>query len=1144
MADNTTQNNTQNRMPDDADKSAEMNMQESPQSSSGDGMQKSLQSSVGDNVQESPQNNAGDSVPETNANGQEDRSYIAFISYRHKELDKKAAIMIQKRIENYRVPKELQAQAGGSRLGYVFRDEDELPISSSLSDSILHALDNTKFLIVICTPDLPQSKWCEQEIRYFLKTHDRNHLLAVLADGTPDVSFSPWMLHEFDEEGNITADLEPLAANIAGDDHKISRKVFQKESMRILAALIGCPFDTLWQRERRARTNRIMTAMGGALAALSIFAGVVLNKNAQITRQNVQISEQNAQITEQNEQITQHNRDLMRQASEMHVDAGYVALDEYDRKRAVAEALKALENNDPELTDKRVAGLLTEAMSLYTSKTRVTTAAAVQPMDIQAMAVTSDGKHVVTLDNAAYLRMLDLETGETIWETMTGEGVSYYRYNDCLVLAEEQKTALVSDQFSTRAVSLEDGRLLWTFVPENGGTALFALSPDGSRLAVADGVNQLQGLPEILFLDTLTGEVTGRVQIGSENSRIYSSFLNFRNSYGASFTQDGKYLLCALAEDFPEKDEEGKTGNYRYYVIDTEKGEVTRELTGKAYENSVTFFYGMDLDETTGDIFCAQFSQYSGKLRTMVWHPDDTVDVQEIEHRERGENGTITVNKMKTSFLTSSHLAVVGSQSTLFVFNLADGKLRKGIEMSGDILEAFWYNRDQEILGVMLSDGSFAAYALSHEENNFYSSAQSISTGMRTLTQAASWMDGPAFNLDEGAWIAVEEENPGTVLVTKCQTDPELITIEGQPAGSDLYDTELTISPSGETMFILYRDYNNMVTMSAFDAKPLTSRGTVTFDTEFGSLSAAALDDTHVVVGSHILCTDGTETTLENLEDGSQTAVRNQKLSGGGVLSHFISESYVDGDSVYCWIDGKAAGENGDGKVLTMPWIWGTGAGGSGILVVCGSEDDLGEKLAIRCWDSTDGSVTEITPLHDEISEMMVIPGEQTPVFVLADRKGTLTLYDAKQGTGRDLDMDYAYDEIKALSLAGKDDRYLVVLTSSERLDVIDLTENTMVYSQMIEGIFSSDFDISDRTLLCRMDEKNGQLLVIVRTGLQRECGYLLALDTSEWKEINRVKRLYEVDVENGYVFRLASSGLTAYPWRDLEALEELAKQQ
>lgn len=140
----------------------------------------------------------------------EERSYIAFISYRHKPLDAKAARMIEKRIESYRIPKELRKTPDSDRLGYVFRDEDELPLSSSLSDSILEALDRSRFLIVICTPDLPQSKWCEQEIRYFLQTHDRDHLLAVLADGSGEISFSPLMLHEYDENGKAISDMEPL----------------------------------------------------------------------------------------------------------------------------------------------------------------------------------------------------------------------------------------------------------------------------------------------------------------------------------------------------------------------------------------------------------------------------------------------------------------------------------------------------------------------------------------------------------------------------------------------------------------------------------------------------------------------------------------------------------------------------------------------------------------------------------------------------------------------------------------------------------------------------------------------------------------------------------------------------------------------
>ena len=192
----------------------------------------------------------------------EERSYIAFISYRHKPLDKLAAEKIQRKIEHYKVPKEYRSQVGSDRLGMVFRDEDELPASSSLSDSITYALDHAKYLIVICTPDLPKSQWCEQEIRYFLQTHDRDHVLAVLVDGDPQESFSPLLLHEYDDVGNVRAEIEPLAANIAGPNHTIDRKSFDKEIVRLYAAMIGCPFDALWQRERRYRTNLLLAGAG------------------------------------------------------------------------------------------------------------------------------------------------------------------------------------------------------------------------------------------------------------------------------------------------------------------------------------------------------------------------------------------------------------------------------------------------------------------------------------------------------------------------------------------------------------------------------------------------------------------------------------------------------------------------------------------------------------------------------------------------------------------------------------------------------------------------------------------------------------------------------------------------------------------
>ena len=85
------------------------------------------------------------------------------------------------------------------------------------------------------------------------------------------------MLHSFDEDGNITGDAEPLAANIAGPDHKISKKALRRESVRILAALMKRSFDDLWQRERRRKTHLTISTLALALAVMSIFIASVLS---------------------------------------------------------------------------------------------------------------------------------------------------------------------------------------------------------------------------------------------------------------------------------------------------------------------------------------------------------------------------------------------------------------------------------------------------------------------------------------------------------------------------------------------------------------------------------------------------------------------------------------------------------------------------------------------------------------------------------------------------------------------------------------------------------------------------------------------------------------------------------------------------
>ena len=62
--------------------------------------------------------------------------YDAFISYRHTEGDRAWAKWLLEALETYRVPKELVKRGFPARIQRVFRDEEELPTSASLSENI------------------------------------------------------------------------------------------------------------------------------------------------------------------------------------------------------------------------------------------------------------------------------------------------------------------------------------------------------------------------------------------------------------------------------------------------------------------------------------------------------------------------------------------------------------------------------------------------------------------------------------------------------------------------------------------------------------------------------------------------------------------------------------------------------------------------------------------------------------------------------------------------------------------------------------------------------------------------------------------------------------------------------------------------
>ncbi|MFO7610880.1 MAG: toll/interleukin-1 receptor domain-containing protein [Clostridia bacterium] len=117
--------------------------------------------------------------------------YDAFISYRHTNPDILIAERLHRLLETYKTPHHLVQQGIRSGLPRVFRDREELPTSSDLNSDIDRALQQSRFLIVICSPRTPESKWVKSEIARFKELHGNDRILAILIEGEPGQSFPP-----------------------------------------------------------------------------------------------------------------------------------------------------------------------------------------------------------------------------------------------------------------------------------------------------------------------------------------------------------------------------------------------------------------------------------------------------------------------------------------------------------------------------------------------------------------------------------------------------------------------------------------------------------------------------------------------------------------------------------------------------------------------------------------------------------------------------------------------------------------------------------------------------------------------------------------------------------------------------------------
>ncbi|NOX94261.1 MAG: toll/interleukin-1 receptor domain-containing protein [Alphaproteobacteria bacterium] len=197
--------------------------------------------------------------------------YKAFISYSH--TDKTAARGLHLRLETFRTPGNLAGSQGRwgdveHKLTPVFRDRDELSTGSALGPVLQEALAGSEFLLVLCSPAAANSRWVNDEIRYFRSKHGDDHILAAIVDGDPAAPvgtgeagcFPPALIEP--PEGS-SKPREPIAADFRkGGGGK------QLAFLKVASGMLGVGLDDLVRRDAQRRQRQLTTIAAASFAGM------------------------------------------------------------------------------------------------------------------------------------------------------------------------------------------------------------------------------------------------------------------------------------------------------------------------------------------------------------------------------------------------------------------------------------------------------------------------------------------------------------------------------------------------------------------------------------------------------------------------------------------------------------------------------------------------------------------------------------------------------------------------------------------------------------------------------------------------------------------------------------------------------------
>lgn len=1033
-----------------------------------------------------------------------EKSYIAFISYRHTPLDSAVAKQLHGLIESYIIPHTLRV-GKRRKLGLVFRDKEELAASSDLSQDICKALDASAFLIVVCTPDTAGSIWVNREIQYFLRSHDRSHILAVLADGEPKQAFPDALIHDCDASGT-KIELEPLAMDVRAHGVYNTKRKVAKECKRLFAAILGCPYDALVLREQRRKFKKAAIAIVMVWIVAAGFTSLLLVKNKKIQQQNIALAEEKVFVQHQQAQLlTEIAQESLRVGNNL---------------AAARDAVKALRLNEeagqPYYAPAET--ILFDAVNLFGNNTILSSmydTTLEQTTPVSDFDISDDGEKIVTIDPYGTIQCFDTVDGTHLWSSYVHKTeyfipFSFSQDTERVRVFGQQNAVLAFYHGGSVCCNLGTGETIWKrdlgCIP---GDCIFYSSGQDAFLCLertADDFGEITSV-NLNVISAGTGELLKSIAFPQVES-FYCCEFPYRWGpdfpLGGVFTPDGNTFYSVFVEY--SKDLENAV--LKFYSVDLKK-----EQAAVFYQRDITSAYGrlqvsgvqladqgaslMVTLYNNGEIVIEKFDIDS---KSQLWHTSIPVDSSSLPYCK----DVLTQIWSKSMY--------VACENQIHCLSIETGELLDTAELPSNVTEL--YTTSNTTIGFFLEDGTYAIGWKSPSgllvttdpglevfaSIGRFSVAKCYGGGVLQRYDDGNLVEVSISNqYSEGYAAVVPSDNKQSVIVKRPSEKLECIEAEEVTLPIEVSSISSPSCIYGDEEKLILGPFQKEDTYYYFTMDLDSHRliKTYKFDTESYDFHPFFMADesTYLLIEdgkSIIRNTDGVDEQLASTEtespsDDCYLSFRGLNCCDAAYLagSQTVLTANLGMKTLTVWIDSDEVRE------IPLPEKYqfdlDTYDSHNRFLKV-GSNGDivLSTVFPVRLSDIAiyqSGSNKWILPTLDTVvsrRDILTISARQ-PVLAFVDEQDTVWIYNyAEEEMTASFPLCIPYDSIADMQFL-LDDTYMVLKTNHDLVIIYDLATGTILYRSQLtlsqyEGIHAVVDDANDRLYLfdAEAGEKSG----------------------------------------------------------------------